>query len=207
MHLVVRSRVEAYVRGVVGWDGMWGLWPTWEVAQKGKVPESGQGRAQKVILTRSSKSLLHHPNPLLHRCNPISHQCKRPLARGVQKTFGTLSSPLSGTFTFRASSRFAASQACGAKEKKGHSGGRGCWQEHEPTMDCASHCSNPLVTNNLFELTTLGLGPAACAGRGELCSEEFQKRQPWWSRRKCCNTPPICMAVRPPFVPLCLPGF
>ena len=40
---------------------------------------------------RSPESLLHHPNPLLHRCNPISHQCKRPLARGVQKTFCTLS--------------------------------------------------------------------------------------------------------------------
>ena len=42
---------------------------------------------------RSPKSLLHHPNPLLHRCNPILHQCKRPLARGVQKTFCTLSFP------------------------------------------------------------------------------------------------------------------
>ena len=65
--------------------------------KKGKFPKVVRGGCKMSFWLfgpreqRSPKSLLHHPNPLLHRCNPISHQCKRPLARGVQKTFCTLS--------------------------------------------------------------------------------------------------------------------
>ena len=63
-----------------------------------KVSKSGYGEGAKGPFDsfgpreqRSPKSLLHLPNPLLRQCSPISHQCKRPLARGVQKTFCTLS--------------------------------------------------------------------------------------------------------------------
>ena len=39
------------------------------------------------------------------------------------------------------------------------------------------------------------------------CQKSFRNPNPYWSQRKCCSTPPICTAVRPPFVSLCLPGF
>ena len=43
--------------------------------------------------------------------------------------------------------------------------------------------------------------------RGRLnCQKSFGNPNPYWSRRKYGSTPPICTAVRPPFVLLDLPG-
>ena len=64
-----------------------------------EIPESGYQRVQKVFWTQGanvSKSLLHLPKPVLHRCNPLLRQCKRLFVPWVQKTFCTLSQPLSG---------------------------------------------------------------------------------------------------------------
>ena len=39
------------------------------------------------------------------------------------------------------------------------------------------------------------------------CQKSFRNPNHHWSQRKYCSTPPICKAVRPPFVSLYLPGF
>ena len=62
-----------------------------------KVARRGCKRSFGPTAQRSPKSHLHHVQPYFA---PVQPQCKRLFARSVQKTFCTLSKPLSGIFLF-----------------------------------------------------------------------------------------------------------